>query len=597
MSIKTETWSVDDLMDNILNNKIKKPKFQRRKKWENKPKPSKISIPIPNNKDYIEFLNTNYHSVHAITLALSEGKYLNIDGNNRINAISKYMYEPFAIFPELLYELFNILDKNETINNQNIKCFLKKLTYMDIIQMKTLKKCLNEKNKNEFYEEISEIIDDIDSEIENIQNKLKINKLHTFGSKVKIVVNIFENYSTEKLCKLFEDINSYDSQLTAPELLAANLYNTDDFDIDKSLKEEIENILKKYYNDNSNGEVLECYKHNKNDKINGFDYLMAVNINFKNNVNFKDKNNKNELPVTFKVWKSRYGFENENFNTNNVNDFASKMNKSSEIIVKTTPLELVLDANKYVLLICSIHTYLTNGVHDDTIIKSIRKSINYHFMLKDVSDKEKKKYFDTYDTLHYEPGGNYITDLSKKLLSNPENISNKLNKEIFIELIKYLNKETNVPYERKNEKGKNNNKNLRTLKKYEKIIINTFYKKKIPNNEYDDKYIIKQMIPNNSTWIGKLDKDRLGNLLPMNEKVDKGNNKRVTKILYTYSESDDVKKYLNYINDIIPEEKVYENIVECTNKMNVKIIDNDKYNNLCENNEQVYLDCFINYLF
>ena len=40
--IKTEVWTVDELIQKILNKSIFKPKFQRKKKWQNKPSEKKI---------------------------------------------------------------------------------------------------------------------------------------------------------------------------------------------------------------------------------------------------------------------------------------------------------------------------------------------------------------------------------------------------------------------------------------------------------------------------------------------------------------------------------------------------------------------------
>ena len=42
--------------------------------------------------------------------------------------------------------------------------------------------------------------------------------------KIKIHINIFENYSTTELCNTFEDINKFNSQLTQSELLACKLF-------------------------------------------------------------------------------------------------------------------------------------------------------------------------------------------------------------------------------------------------------------------------------------------------------------------------------------------------------------------------------------
>ena len=61
--IKNEQWYIRDLVAKISNNKIIKPKFQRKKKWDIKPKNNNV----PNERSYIEFLFKTKNSVHAIT--------------------------------------------------------------------------------------------------------------------------------------------------------------------------------------------------------------------------------------------------------------------------------------------------------------------------------------------------------------------------------------------------------------------------------------------------------------------------------------------------------------------------------------------------
>jgi len=50
--IKQETWSVKELVSSIVNKKITKPKFQRRKKWNTVPGKNDS---IPNERDFINF--------------------------------------------------------------------------------------------------------------------------------------------------------------------------------------------------------------------------------------------------------------------------------------------------------------------------------------------------------------------------------------------------------------------------------------------------------------------------------------------------------------------------------------------------------------
>ena len=89
--VKNEQWPITELIYRINKAGITKPKFQRKKKWTKLPLKKKTA---PNEKDYINFLFEHCNSVAAITFGQdtinNEIKLSNIDGNNRINAISNF---------------------------------------------------------------------------------------------------------------------------------------------------------------------------------------------------------------------------------------------------------------------------------------------------------------------------------------------------------------------------------------------------------------------------------------------------------------------------------------------------------------------------
>ena len=98
-SIKNEQWTVKHLLSKIKNNEIYKPKYQRMRKWNVLPDKKDN---FPSEKKYIEFLFGTNHSVHPITFGVINSLHSNIDGNNRINALSHFTDKPFEIFPEYL---------------------------------------------------------------------------------------------------------------------------------------------------------------------------------------------------------------------------------------------------------------------------------------------------------------------------------------------------------------------------------------------------------------------------------------------------------------------------------------------------------------
>ena len=99
--------------------------------------------------------------------------------------------------------------------------------------------------------------DEFEPIIEEIQFKLKLNGIDRFDNNVKINVNLFEGYNTDELCKIFEDINKFNSQLTEIELLACRLYNINDFKIkDNIIEQSINNEIADHYKEKSENEAL-----------------------------------------------------------------------------------------------------------------------------------------------------------------------------------------------------------------------------------------------------------------------------------------------------------------------------------------------------
>ena len=622
--VKNEQWAVEDFNHKIDNKLITKPRFQRKKKWDITPKKDNI----PNEKSFIEFLYKTRNSVQPITIGiLSNGTYSNIDGNNRINAIIHFRNKPFEIFSEYLKELFSF------INNCNIKettkDLLKKLfsnlSYVEIMSF-NYKNYFTSDNLKQLYEDELKILrDDFESYIENIQDKLKLNiqndkKFHT---DVKINVNIFEGYNTNELCEMFRDMNKYNSKLTETELLASILFNDNSFDIDDIIiKTQIIESIKEYYNHKSENEVLECYKFNSDtDKINAHDFI----VGFQNYCS--KKYNKiipsidvKTMPLFFKLFNNIYnGFTSKNntsnFSNENVNEFINNINYACDILIATINIIFTdkinnklfnktckdklekLNKNCLYLLISAIIGFKKNNTSKEKIIEMLEKCLIFHLFITDISDKEKKNKFLPFDKIKYNTVGGQVDKDAKCLLKNPEKISNIISKETFIELIEDLINENNNPYLRKLETGKNAHDKRRPLKFYEKTLMFYYYKNKIPVNLLNKEFSIEHIFPNSCDWNGELDKDRVGNLIPIISSMNSG---RGNKHIDNYSNTLEGNEFCDYIRDIIPNCIIYDSIVLYQNQNRIKkpfIKDNEAYNNLCNKNELIYINNIINCLY
>ena len=613
--IKNEQWFVKQLIAKIDNREIIKPKFQRKKKWDTLPK-KKSS---PNDYAYIKFLYDTENSVHAITFGQESNSnrifYSNIDGNNRINAIKHFMDRPFEIFSGYLTDLKVYIDKLDLQDEDIIllKKIFDELSYNQIMNFKYHKYFIENKLTDLYNSKLKIHRDDFEPHIEKIQEKLRVNGTDNFDSTVKINVNLFEGYNTDELCKTFEDINKYNSKLTETELLACRLHNICDFTINnKPFETELYQCIKGYYKDKSKQEVLDCYEFEEAN-INAHDFIVGFQNLCNNKYSFIGKTDVDGLSLFFKLWKVLYNSKTSfdvTFTTENVNDFIKKINKSCDILQYTisniftdkissklfnnscqTKLK-TLKKSHWFMLICCIVGFIKKETDESIIIKNLEKALIYHLFICDLKTEEIRRVIQMDDPLLYISGVSWIDSITKIYLETPNTISNKLNKDLFNKLLNHLFSETNSPHERKLENGKKKNDKRRTIKFFEKTIMFYYYKGKIPTNMLDNEFSIEHIMPNSSEWKGELDKDRTGNLIPIISTI---NCQRGNKHIKAYKKSDEGTKFCEFIKDIIPDDVIYDTIIQHDKKPT--IINNVKYNEMCENNEKKYKENFINCLF
>lgn len=149
-SIDTQKWTVNDLITKKNNQEILKPKFQRKQKWLKVPDNNKKNI--PNERKYIEFLYEYKHGIHPIIFGKINNLYYNIDGNNRINAISNFLNKPFELFEDYLDDINKFIETKFITQDekQDLKTIFKDMSYDELIQFryKIFKEKLNEKYYN-----------------------------------------------------------------------------------------------------------------------------------------------------------------------------------------------------------------------------------------------------------------------------------------------------------------------------------------------------------------------------------------------------------------------------------------------------------------
>jgi hypothetical protein len=628
--VKNEQWYIKNLMHKIEKEEISQPKFQRKKKWDK----NLVKENNPNVKSYISFLFEVKNSVHAITFGqnMNSNKitYTNIDGNNRINAIKSFIDKPFDIFPEYLQELNEYIDKlfsdseNKLVVEDviELKDIFINISYNNIIDIK-LNKYFEVINKNTFYlNKLKKHREDFDNVIERIQDKLKVDGKDRFDMIVSINVNLFEGYNTDELCKIFEDINKYNSKLTELELLACSLYGITDFIINDNVIElSIKNEIQTYYKEKSSDEALKCYEYNNADSINAYDFIIGFqnycNMKYKNII---EKNDNNGLSLFFKLYKVLFGigndeYGNQSFNSKNINSFIEFINYSLEILQKvcdriftenlddklfnkTCRLKIAeIPKNKLYIILSSIIGYKIKNVEENKIVSSTEQSILFHFFVYEINNKEKKDIYQAKDYINSEGAGIFIDNKSKKLLKEPSLIIDSIDENCMKDVINILLDEGYKEYQKCDGDNKNKDKRRRNRKFFEKCLLFYFYKQNMPINLLDNKFSIEHIFPFSSIWKDEIDIDRIGNVIPI---IHYLNNKRGNNHISEYDNIDSGKTFFLFTYEIMPKIEVYDEIIKHNNekkRINPSIINNDKYNDFCKRNEEIYIEKFIKCVF
>jgi len=204
--IKNEQWTVKILIQKVLNNEIHKPKYQRQQYWVLLPKKEKKEK-TPSDRKYIEFLFETRNSVHAITFGHENDKLSVIDGNNRLNAIIRFINQPFILFPEKLDKFREQIKKEIMIDISKkiveIIVNIKQTKYDNSLPLDKLKEHIQEKTKIDL-SVISDKEFDIVKQIK-YDESYPLDKLKEHIRKEKNIIDIF-NKITDKIVDIIIDI-------------------------------------------------------------------------------------------------------------------------------------------------------------------------------------------------------------------------------------------------------------------------------------------------------------------------------------------------------------------------------------------------------
>jgi hypothetical protein len=611
-TIKNEQWYVKSLICKIKNNEIFKPKYQRKRKWDILPTKKSSN---PSEKNYILFLFDTRNSVHAITFGEFENNLSNIDGNNRINAIHHFLDEPFALFPEYLNDIFSFIDTSFEISIGNqIKEIITKISYNDLMLFKYNKYFIDNGMIDLYNNNLKNKRDEMEPHFEELITKLKLDGEDRFDTNVEINVNLFYGYTTEELCKIFGDINQYNGKLTDIEMLACRLYNIYDFEItDVILKVEIVECIKEFYAAKNEGEALKCYSYNDNDRMNAYDFMVGLQNYAHKKCKIIEPTDNDGSSLFFKIYKTIYrGSYDQTFTSENVNNFITYIKKTIDILNRLSNIVFMenlvsennkifdacnkklysLKKNNLYIIIASIFGYIRKNEKEHIILRSIEKCILFHFFVNDILIKEEKDKYRLLDSIIHEAGGAFIDAKAREVYGKPELISERITQQIMTNVLNDLiiqnikNKNHEV-----RETGKNK-LDRRCRKFHEKALLYYYYINKVPSGFLKNKFWIEHIFPFSSSWEDTIDIDRLGNIIPI---IDNLNSLRKNKHIKEY-ETHDKNNFIKCINDIIPTQNEYNKIIDHTDqKPHIKCSSN--YNKICERNEEILKNKFIQHIF
>jgi hypothetical protein len=609
--IKNDQWEVEKIIGMVNEKSITKPKYQRKQKWTVQPKKANL----PSEKMFIEFLYKTRNSVHPITFGRIDNGYSNIDGNNRINAIVHFMQRPFHIFSDYLDDICDFIDDNikDEEARSTISVMFDEMSYTDIMDFEYKTYFIQNGEKELYMSVLKDLRDEFEDIIDEAKRKLCIGTKR-FDIAVKINVNIFCGYSSMELCKTFEDINKYNSKLTETELLACSLYNVNKFVIhDSTVKNGIKDVLKQFYDSRAEDEVLVCHEYKEDEKMNAYDFMVGFQNYIHNKCKLIEETNNEGQTLFFKVYNVMYNADTDDnlFSTENINDFISKITHVVVILQQLlhklsmenlTSNNKIFDAcnkkvysltkNNWYVLMSSIVGYIRNNTSDIDILKSIEKSILFHFFVNDIKKNNEKirDELKLYDMIIYEAGGAFINSQANKVLREPSLVSSKITKDVMCRAIDALICDKLSP---KQCDTQINGKDKRRPRAYfEKALMYCYYKNKVPVEFLHHTYWLEHIYPFSSKWTGEIDIDRLGNVIPL---IDELNAKRSNKHISEYDKHDGLK-FIKFINGIIPKHDVYDQIISHANTLPC-IINIDEFDRTCTNNENIYRDTFLDYLF
>jgi hypothetical protein len=560
----SEIIRINELWNLYNNGNITKPRIQRKQCWLNKDLSNSRKT---NNYDFIKFIIKTKSCVNPLLLVEKRGKFIIIDGNNRINAIINFIKHPLKLFDEHIPESF------KNFSNILHEIDLKKLTKGladDVIDF------IEEKIKKQ----------EIDFKLDNICKSeiQKIRKLFNDYNFMDIDIPLakFKNIKIEEINDIYAGVNKGGIKLKKQDILACTssliLYDSNEInDFNK-----IKTAMTKYYDAINKDECLKMNDALEN--LNLFEILFGYQKLLAKEYNFIEEPGSSEFDMIFKLYKAKYqDFDKKN---DDLDKFLTSMKKTCGFLnsifnkiynskIKNCVNKTRLSKNAKIVFLAYLYKNI-DKFDDDKFRKRSLMFILYAELCCLIKDKETRNMYDIH-ALSY--SNTRFTDrYIREIFNNNEEHKNfkDISKDKFKRLFNSLLDENLNEYFCE-EKPKSRKK----LTKFKIILLSLYFNRCVPLDFIDNEKDLDHIIP----WCceldseSKLDFDRIGNLILIDSSTNKiKSNKLITsKFIRQHN-----LQYYNY-----PLEKISCKIFSEEDK---KIVSCNEYNKMCKSRENYYVD-------
>ena len=229
---------------------------------------------------------------------------------------------------------------------------------------------------------------------------------------------------------------------------------------------------------------------------------------------------------------------------------------------------------------------LQNGKSETYIVDKLIVPILFHILTGKIPDDDDRAKFRDKDKLRSHAGGGYVDNTCANIFkNNPEFIIDSIEESLFKQLLK--KKFKNIENRKYNK-----NKDRQKYTILHNILYCILFKDKVPVDMFQREFSLEHLIPFSSSYQNKLDINRLGNVFPM-EIIS--NKKRGTKPFHVYEEI--CPQYFNLVINNLCDKITYDSIVSYDDNNKPFIKDNDKYEQMCSRNEDIFVNEIMEKLF